>query len=123
MLTLVANELIPTNSTELITATLLIFVGSIVIGITIGEFAALLSAMTKKERAANEEIDIINTVMLNLRISEAVQNRVSEYYDEISKGMFIKNDSLYKILSTNLADLLKMYQMEKTIKDLEFINS
>ena len=83
MLTLVANELIPTNSTELVTGIILVFIGSIIIGITIGEFANLLSEMGKKERAVNEELDTINTIMLNLRIPEAVQSRVSDYYDEI----------------------------------------
>ena len=72
VLTLVANELIPTSSTEVITAFSLVFSGSIIIGITIGEFAALLSAITKKERERNEEMDIINSVMLNLRIPEPV---------------------------------------------------
>jgi hypothetical protein len=122
VLTLVANDLIPTNSTELISAFFLVFVGIIIIGIAIGEFAALLSAITKKERERSEEMDVISSVMLNLKIPEEVQNRVVEYYDEMVKACFIKNDDLYNKLSMTLADLVKMYQMEKTIKSLNFIN-
>ena len=121
VLTLVANELIPTSSTEVITAFVLVFGGSVIIGITIGEFAALLSAITKKERERNEEMDIVNSVMLNLRIPEHVQNRVVEYYDEMIKAMFIKNENIYTKLNLSLSDIIKMYQMEKSIKNLNFI--
>jgi len=50
MLTLQANEIIPTTPAEVMTATLLVFLGIVVIGVTIGEFSNLLAAITKKER-------------------------------------------------------------------------
>lgn len=37
-------------------------------GLTIGEFSSLLQAITKKERIKSEELDIISTVMLSLKI-------------------------------------------------------
>ena len=36
--------------------------------------------------------------------------------------MFVKNDLIYEKLNANLVDLVKRYQMEETIKSLEFID-
>ena len=52
-------ELIPSTNTELIFAILLVFLGTIVLGITIGQFTDLLSAIQRKEREKTEEMDII----------------------------------------------------------------
>ena len=46
-LILVGNEILPSNRTELLIATILILVSTIFIGIIIGEFASLLSAINK----------------------------------------------------------------------------
>lgn len=47
VLTLVNNELIPTTYSEIVVAIVLVFLGTIFIGVVIGEFTALLSSMTK----------------------------------------------------------------------------
>ena len=44
---LVSNEILPTDNTELIVLIILIFISTIFIGVIIGEFASLLSALTK----------------------------------------------------------------------------
>ena len=46
-LILVGSEILPTDNTELLIAILLLFLGTIFIGIIIGEFASILSAITK----------------------------------------------------------------------------
>lgn len=47
VLTLVGNELLPSSFSELLTALVMVFVGTIFIGMVIGEFTSLLSNMTK----------------------------------------------------------------------------
>jgi len=60
--------------------------------------------------------------MLNLRIPEDVQNRVLEYYDEVTKAMYVKNTGVYSYLSTNMSDFVKLYQVRESIMNLSFIN-
>ena len=81
MLTLVSIDLLPSTSTEILIAIFLICFGSIVIGLTITQFSTLLSQISRKEHAINEEIDYMNTFMLNMRIPEQLQNRVLTYYE------------------------------------------
>lgn len=71
----------------------------------------------------NEEADIINTIMLNLRIPEHLQNRVIDYYDEILESMFVNNSDVYNHLSTPVADFMKLYQIRNSVNELKFINS
>lgn len=47
VLTLVSNELLPTNYYEILVATMLVLIGTIFIGLIIGEFTSLLSSITK----------------------------------------------------------------------------
>lgn len=58
ILTIVGAEIIPTNPMEVLSATLVLVLGMIMIGIIIGEFASLLSEYTKKERLKSEEVRI-----------------------------------------------------------------
>ena len=44
---LVGSEILPTDNTELLVSILLILLGTIFIGMIIGEFASILSAITK----------------------------------------------------------------------------
>jgi hypothetical protein len=47
VLTLVGTELLPTSYTQILTALILVFAGTVFIGIVIGEFTSLLSNITK----------------------------------------------------------------------------
>jgi len=73
VLTLVANDLLPTNYFEVTIAALIILLGSIVIGILIGEFSSILSEISKKARQQNEEIDLVQSTMAALQIPEDIQ--------------------------------------------------
>jgi len=121
-LILVGNETLPTNFEELMTLLILAFLSTILIGVIIGEFASLLFSFTKKERMKSEEADAISNVMLTLRISEHIQNRVHEYYDKITESMFIHNSSVYDLLSPPLVNTIKLYQADMRISSLSFIN-
>lgn len=121
-LSLVANEILPAGPVELMTTTVLVLIGSIVIGLTIGEFSSIITAYTARDRAKNEELDIISTVMLSLRLPEDIQSRVLEYYDELVKADFIKEAHYYALLSPHLSNTVKLFQIKKTISSLSFMD-
>ena len=123
ILLLVGNEILPTDNIELVVITFLTLIGTIFIGIVIGEFASILQAISKKERLVSEENDIINNLMLGLRIPEHIQNRVLEFHDNLSESqLFVKND-IYELISTPLELVIKSFQTYKTLSKLEFLNS
>lgn len=99
MLTLVANDLIPTTDLEIYMSTLLVFTGTICIGIMIGEIASVLSEMTKRNRIATEDYDNLLSFLTGLKISASVQDWVSEYLHFLDKTQFIKDDIFYNYVS------------------------
>lgn len=121
-ITLMGSEILPTDSLELLVATILVFVGTIFIGVVIGEFASILEAMSRKERMKSEEMDIISTVMVNLRLPEPMQDRVLEYYDNMNQATYINNMQVYESLSPALADEIKLFQMRSSFSKLPFLN-
>lgn len=70
----------------------------------------------------NEEADIVSMIMISLRIPEHVQRRVLEYYEELIEGKFVKNPEMYKLLSTNMTEFIKLYQIKESVKGLSFID-
>lgn len=119
---MVGTDLLTTTYSELLVATLFVVSGTIVVGITIGEFSAILSAITARDRAQNEELDIISIVMLNLRLPEDIQSRVLQYYDELTKANFIITEcQLYSLLSPHLSNVIKLFQIHDTLKKVSFI--
>lgn len=114
--------MLPTNYIELMTWLFLVFVGTIFVGILIGEISSILSAYTRIEREKNEEFDMVNTVMVNLKINDNLKTRVLEYYDELKKASFIDSPEMYKVLPKSLWDLIKEFQIYSTVRKLNFIN-
>jgi len=101
----------------------MVFVGTIFIGMVIGEFTSLLSSYTRKQTQMNEESDIVSNVMLSLRIPEHIQRRVLDYYDEVLDGKFIKNQDLFETLSSNLSGKIKYYEIRESVMKLDFMNT
>lgn len=121
-LILVGGDVLPSDFIELLVLIVLIFTSTVFIGMVIGEFASLLAAITKKERMKSEEIDIISSVMLSLRLSESIQDRVFEFYDKLTEAMYIKNSEVYSMISPQLADTVKLYQIKSSVSELSFLN-
>ncbi|CAI2365644.1 unnamed protein product [Moneuplotes crassus] len=111
---LVGSEILPTDNTELLVSTLLLFLGTIFIGMIIGEFASLLSALTKKDREKSEEVDIISTIMLNLRLPEKIQDRIFDYYYGMNESQYVPN---------SITETIKYYQTRPGIRKLLFLDS
>ena len=110
---MVGTDLYPTSVLELVISILLVFAGAVVVGLIIGEFSSILSAITSREREKSEELDIISTVMTNLRLPEDVQVRALNYYEEMTKANYIINDShIYSFLSPHLSNTIKLFQIK-----------
>ena len=121
-LTLVSNEILPVTRTELFVASLLVFITMFLMGMVIGEIASILSAMTKKEREKNEELGIIETILVDLRIEQHIQNRVFEYYEKFKESKYVNTPQVSDLMSPNLAGLGKIFQIEETITKLSFLD-
>ena len=117
------SEVLPSNNYELITAWFFIWIGTIMMGLIIGEIASLFSSMSNKERAINEEIDTVNLVMLNLKIPEPIQSRVLTYYNTMIESRFIRNNAFYKVISSKLEKKIRYYQLIHSTEMLKFLNS
>lgn len=80
----------------------------------IGEFASLLSAMNKTDRIKNEEVDIISSIMVSLRLPEEIQDRVFEYHDGINDSQYVPNEH---------TKLIKYFQTRVGLNKISFLNS
>lgn len=119
---LVGNEVLPKDHTQLGVLTILAFLSTVLIGIVIGEFVSLLSAITKQERQKNDDADILNNCMATLRISEGLQNRVIEYYDNVVELKFIKQAKIDNLVSKSLIEVIMLYQTNYKVSEIKFIN-
>jgi len=54
VLTLVTNELMPTSNLEIVMAIIILLIGSLTIGILIGEFTSIMNDMGEKARKQKE---------------------------------------------------------------------
>ena len=58
-----------------------------------------------------EQMDLIESVMFNLHTPENIQNRVSEYYNNIVDSNFLGSAKLYELLSDCKSDFVKIFQI------------
>ena len=114
VLILTGEELLPTDESELYVATFLAFVGTIMIGLLIGEFSSLLSAITKNERENQEQEDMVITVMQNLKIPDQIQNRVTSFQEFRVNSKYIDSKDFYDTLPTDMLCSIKSYQIRPT---------
>ena len=119
---LVGAEILPSNNLEQITAVFLVLCGTIFLGTVIGEFTFLLSSFTKSQREQSEELDIISQSMLNLRIPEDIQTRVLDFYEKMSEARYIKEARTYDMLSPNLTNYLKTFQIFDSLKNIKILD-
>ena len=80
ILTLVTNELMPIDNTEILFAVFILLTGSLVIGVLIGEFSSIMNDMSENQNRLNEEQDMITSMMIGLKLDEEIQINVHEYY-------------------------------------------
>ena len=56
---IVSNDLCPTTQLELMVSTVILLVGSITIGVVIGEFSTILHQMGEKQKKISDEFDMV----------------------------------------------------------------
>lgn len=66
VITLVSNDLLPTNMLEVAIAGAVILAGCIILGIIIAEFSNILQEMGKEAKQKTEELDMVSAVMTSL---------------------------------------------------------
>ncbi|CDW86569.1 voltage-gated ion channel superfamily [Stylonychia lemnae] len=118
ILALVGNEMNPSNSLEIGVVSIIIFIGSIIIGTIIGEFSTILSEFQLKAKQLNEELDMICQLMTSLKIPETSQNRVLAYYELKNSMKYVRNEQFYDLLNENLIKIVKLFQTEDAIRNL-----
>lgn len=72
VLTLVSNELMPTTDAELQISILILLIGSLTISVLIGEFSSILQDMGRRDKKLNEEFDMVQSVMVGLKLPEEI---------------------------------------------------
>lgn len=113
VLVMVGSDLYPIKFIELMTSIFLVFAGAIAVGLIISEFSTILSSITSREREKSEELDIVSSVLINLRLPEDIQTRVLNYYEEMVKANYIIHDfQIYNYLSPHLSNTIKLFQIK-----------
>ena len=67
---LMSNDPCPMSVTEIIICTLFVLLGSITLGLLIGNFSDLINTITKRARVETEKVDFIHTMMFTLKLPE-----------------------------------------------------
>lgn len=107
---LMSNDPCPMNTTEIIVCTFFVLLGSITLGLLIGNFSDLINNITKKARVEAEKVDFIHQMMFTLKLPEEIQNRILEYHENINSNALFKGflgQKKIKILAPSL--LQKIY--------------
>lgn len=115
ILTLVTNELMPTDNVEVITASMILIIGTIVTGVLIGEFSNAINDMNTALERSNEELESITGIMMGLELPEEIHNNVIEYYNTLHAGKYIYNPIVYDYLNKCVVNTIKLYQVEVCI--------
>ena len=118
-LALLGNDYVPTNRLEIIIACTLILIGSLIIGILIGQFSLLLSDADKAKRKSNEQFNNLTSKITSLRVPEEMYASVSTYYDEFQKQPYVKDTSIYEFFNPQIKTQFCVHQLKEGIKAIK----
>jgi hypothetical protein len=110
---------VPTNRLEIIIACTLILIGSLIIGILIGQFSLLLSDADKAKRKSNEQFNNLTSKITSLRVPEEMYASVSTYYDEFQKQPYVKDTSIYEFFNPQIKTQFCVHQLKEGIKAIK----
>jgi hypothetical protein len=83
-LALFGNEIYPTRQYETLVVALFNLSGSIIVGLLIGEFSALILKMNLIERKEIAKKNFMHEIIKQLKLSFEFRNRIYDYYDRVS---------------------------------------
>lgn len=121
ILTMVGNEIAPRTTTQTLVSSLIIITGAIVSAFIFGNMAALMATMNKKSTHFDEQLDLVNSTMRQMKLPEEIQDHVLKFmfhvqnqpdlHQDLDTFFSILNDPLRKqILYHNNSQLLKQVQ-------------
>lgn len=61
----------------------ILLTGYLTIGVLIGEFSSILNDLGEKAQRMNEEFDMVQSVMVGLKLPEEMQLTVIGYYERV----------------------------------------
>lgn len=70
ILTMVGNEISPRDQNQVLLSSLIIITGAIVSAFIFGNMAALMATMNKKSTHFDEQLDLINATMRQMKLPE-----------------------------------------------------
>ena len=123
IITLIGADIFPTNDTELFASALLVFIGSVLIGILIGQFTNVLLDLNSKETYQNEIYDMIDNTMFCLKLPLEIQNRIKEYYEMITESSYHYNKMSFSCLNSFYQDKIILQKSHETISQMPFMNT
>lgn len=65
--------------------------------------------MGRRAQKLNEEFDMVQSVMVGLKLPEEIQMSVINYYENMSLQKFVHNQTVYGYLSKNLTKHVKQF--------------
>lgn len=121
-ISIMASESHPRETSHMYTSIIVLILGATLLGVVIGQFSNLLEVLTFRARMKNEEVDILNTSMFQLKISEGLQQRVVDYYELVSRSKYQYKEEAFETLNHSLRELIGCFQVDCTLKNIKFID-
>eukprot|EP00347_Sterkiella_histriomuscorum_P009696 403340228 len=130
VLTMAGNDILPMNTVQTISASVIIITGAIVSAFIFGNMAAIMASLNKKSNQFDEQMDLVNTTMRQMRLPPEMQDRVLSFmmhvqnspdlHQDIEKFFLILNEPLRKQVLHHLhGPLVRKIQIMKKCSSVE----
>ncbi|CDW87544.1 voltage-gated ion channel superfamily [Stylonychia lemnae] len=120
---LMSNDALPFTTLEIVFSIIFVFIGSVSLGILVGQLSTILSQITKKARSEAEKVDFIQSMMFNLKVPEILQQRIIEYHSTCISSQYIIGPARLKLLAPSLIQKISDHQLQKLISENPWFSS
>eukprot|EP00347_Sterkiella_histriomuscorum_P014633 403360135 len=118
---LMSNDALPYTTVEVFCCIIFVFMGSVSLGLLIGQFASIINQITKKARVESEKIEFLQQMMFTLKIPEVLQLRIIEYYESTKKSQYIVGPQRLKMLAPSLVQKISDHQLQALIQTIPLL--
>jgi hypothetical protein len=130
ILTMVGNDLYPRNSEQTLISAFFIIVGAVVSAFIFGNMAAIMATMNKKSTHFDEQLDLVNATMRQMKLPEDMQEQVVKFmlhvqsspdlHQDLDRFFSILNEPLRKQILYHLhAPLIKKVKIMQECSSVE----
>ena len=104
MLTMIGNDISPRTRGQAFSCSLIIIIGAIVSAFIFGNMAALMATMNKKSTHFDEQLDLVNSTMRQMKLPVELQDTVLNfmYHVQNSPDLHLDLDQFFSILNDPL---------------------